>query len=691
MININLSRFNKNLKEIVVEITQQWPFWMMLVVKLGFVLCYEPQIISNLFIPFIQSFSDHFDFDVYNEFFLSGKKENFPYPAMMLYFFGFLHGCFQFIFGEHLPYTTGVLIRLTLFICDFALLLSLARLLRGKIKDVVCFYWLSPAVFFMIYIHGQLDVLPMTMLFISIYFLFKDKIHYSSIFLGIAISCKINILLVLPLYAIYLLSRNTNWGLVLRHIAIVVGTFILINLPFLGSTGFLQMVFNNKEQFKIFNASITNKDYEIYLTPLFYIALLMKAWYLKGYSKDIYVSLIGFAFGIILFFVSPSPGWYFWVLPFFIFSLVKFSRNLYPLLLLFQFLIISFFLLRFNPELLSRLGEFSQYLVNINFTLMQTILVCLCVIIYRNSIQALADHKIISRPFMIGIGGDSGSGKSQISSYITDVFGHANSLILRGDDMHKWQRGHENWKKLTHLNPKANYLHDEVRYLKTLKKNKVIKRRSYDHSNGQFTSEVLIKPKSIIIFEGLHPFYLSKLRELYDLKIFIKPEPDLARHWKIVRDLTKRKYDLSKVLEQIKLREKDSLNFIYVQEKYADVVLYIYSKNKIENIGSPDENIDVRVMLKIQNKFNLEPFIELFSSNTDILVKHEYIENDYQTIEVDVSELELQDVQCASEPLMRIFDELGLGQPTWRSGLSGFLQLVFTYLILEIERDGNGI
>ncbi len=170
-------------------------------------------------------------------------------------------------------------------------------------------------------------------------------------------------------------------------------------------------------------------------------------------------------------------------------------------------------------------------------------------------------------------GGDSGAGKTTISESLSNIFTSMNSLVIRGDDMHKWQRGHKKWEEFTHLNPKANLLHEEIAMLNNLKMGKKILRKAYDHNKGTFTNALSIIPKNLIIFEGLHPFYLSRQRQLYDLKIFIKPDQDLSNHWKIIRDIDKRGYTKEKVLKNLQDREEDSKNFIESQAKYADILI----------------------------------------------------------------------------------------------------------------------
>ena len=61
---------------------------------------------------------------------------------------------------------------------------------------------------------------------------------------------------------------------------------------------------------------------------------------------------------------------------------------------------------------------------------------------------------------LINISGASGVGKTTISTIISLILSepYSNVLNICGDDLHKWERGDENWDKYTHLNPKDNNL-----------------------------------------------------------------------------------------------------------------------------------------------------------------------------------------------------------------------------------------
>lgn len=68
-------------------------------------------------------------------------------------------------------------------------------------------------------------------------------------------------------------------------------------------------------------------------------------------------------------------------------------------------------------------------------------------------------------PIAIGIAGDSATGKSTFANLIKDNIFKDNSIIIEGDNYHKWERNDKHWKQYTHLNPKANFLNVQVKDL----------------------------------------------------------------------------------------------------------------------------------------------------------------------------------------------------------------------------------
>ena len=121
------------------------------------------------------------------------------------------------------------------------------------------------------------------------------------------------------------------------------------------------------------------------------------------------------------------------------------------------------------------------------------------------------------------------------------------ATILEGDGDHKWERGNSNWQQLTHLDPKANFLHRQAEDIFMLKQGLAIDRVNYNHATGKFDLPIRIIPNDVIILAGLHPLYLPKMRKLIDLRIFIDPDIKLQLHWKITRDMRQRGHSLEKM------------------------------------------------------------------------------------------------------------------------------------------------
>ncbi|RLG93437.1 uridine kinase [Candidatus Bathyarchaeota archaeon] len=204
--------------------------------------------------------------------------------------------------------------------------------------------------------------------------------------------------------------------------------------------------------------------------------------------------------------------------------------------------------------------------------------------------------------FLVGIAGDSGSGKTTFANAIKNILGDLVSSITL-DDYHVYDR-ETRWKLgITPLHPEANNLKLISTHLMLLKKGETIKKPTYDHSTGTFGEWEEFTPTPIVIIEGLHTFY-EGLREHLDFKIFVDPARYIKRKWKIRRDVEERGYNFNKVIEEIIKREPDYKRYIDFQKIYADVVIKILPSSlpSIERIAyltlKQPELYKVRVILR---------------------------------------------------------------------------------------------
>jgi uridine kinase len=183
---------------------------------------------------------------------------------------------------------------------------------------------------------------------------------------------------------------------------------------------------------------------------------------------------------------------------------------------------------------------------------------------------------VLSTAKVIAIAGDSGSGKSHICSLIRPLFLFDKVLEFETDRYHKWERGDEHWKHVTHLHPDANYLEkleDDTFHLKI---GDAILAVDYDHTTGRFTPPESIEPKENILVCGLHTLYSKQLRTLSDLKIYVDTSDELKTEWKLRRDTEERGHSKEAVLTRIESRRTDYETHIQPQREHADLVIRFY-------------------------------------------------------------------------------------------------------------------
>ena len=94
-------------------------------------------------------------------------------------------------------------------------------------------------------------------------------------------------------------------------------------------------------------------------------------------------------------------------------------------------------------------------------------------------------YKIWRKPFLVGISGNSGVGKTTLSKNLELVFGKNSVTNVKGDGYHVWDRNRSIWDTLTHLNPRANELDELYEDIGNLMFGKKINLSNYNHETGK--------------------------------------------------------------------------------------------------------------------------------------------------------------------------------------------------------------
>ena len=203
--------------------------------------------------------------------------------------------------------------------------------------------------------------------------------------------------------------------------------------------------------------------------------------------------------------------------------------------------------------------------------------------------------KRVDHPIILGIVGDSASGKTTLSAGVAQILGEAHCTVICTDDYHRYDRAQRAVAGLSALDPRANYIDVLEQHLRLLRGGEPILKPVYDHRRGTLEPPEYIRPKDFVIAEGLLGYATRAMRDCFDVKVYLDPEEELRRRWKLHRDTTRRGYTREEVLFQLEQRQVHSQTFIHPQRTFADIVIR-FQRSKGAN-GS-DTQLDVRHILR---------------------------------------------------------------------------------------------
>lgn len=180
------------------------------------------------------------------------------------------------------------------------------------------------------------------------------------------------------------------------------------------------------------------------------------------------------------------------------------------------------------------------------------------------------------KPYIIGIAGGSGSGKSTFAMKIKESFPSDVSLIscdnyyIPHDDLPLESRAHLNYDA-----PEALEFDLMVKHLEELKSGRAALCPVYDFSLHTRTDKVSkIEPRPIILIDGILIFHNPALRECMDLKIYVETDADERILRRAKRDMQERGRDLDSVIDQYLTTVKPMHNtYVNPTKVFADIIL----------------------------------------------------------------------------------------------------------------------
>lgn len=180
------------------------------------------------------------------------------------------------------------------------------------------------------------------------------------------------------------------------------------------------------------------------------------------------------------------------------------------------------------------------------------------------------------KPYIIGIAGGSGSGKSTFAQRLKEAFPDQISLIscdnyyLPHDELPLSERAHLNYDA-----PEALEFDLMVRHLEELKNGNTALCPVYDFTLHTRSDKVTkIEPRPIILIDGILIFHDQNLRDCMDLKIYVETDADERILRRAKRDMQERGRDLDSVIDQYLTTVKPMHNtYVKPTRIFADIIL----------------------------------------------------------------------------------------------------------------------
>lgn len=654
-----------------------------LVLKFVFLFYGGSEYLERLFIPFLDLSVTHLGQNPWSLL----PSHYFPYGSVLFAILFFPKLIIYLIFGENalgLNFLSFFSVKSLLLVFDTLLLYILSQWTPQRESKLILFYWLNPILFYISYVHGQLDVFSMFFSIFAIYLLTKNKYNMSACIFAFAILCKFHTVILMPFMLAYIWNTNFRKAGV-EHIAKFILLLIAISgigfLPqFLAhNTGYISV--GSPEALSIFGTQIkVDSERVLYLGFILTTAILARLCMSTRITSEGLFFGSGVILGTLLLGTATMPGWYFWFIPFVAVFYSTRSLVFNTILIVSYVLYFTHFALQdFYPK------QYHDLLVSISFSLLQLSVLGLLLSIWVAVIRVETPLLRRTRPLLIGLAGNSGSGKNSITEVIRDLFGMSATTVVEGDDYHKWERGHTRWQDYTHLNPKANFLDDMADHTRALMTGKLVYQPHYDHSTGRFTLPRPIETSKNLIVQGLHTFYLVNLRDQFDIKIFMSPDEELRTAWKVLRDVNQRGHSLEKVITSIRSRDMDSITHISPQKKLADWIIEYKLKGKgTFNFESLKASPDFYVRHIVWNDSPVNRFIENLKKcktvTTSVEINSENIDQIIVCFDGKISKEDVKNIAEESFDHLRHLTRSNI-EPTWRSGQEGFMQLMTLSLI----------
>ncbi|MEM6802027.1 MAG: uridine kinase [Bacteroidota bacterium] len=191
----------------------------------------------------------------------------------------------------------------------------------------------------------------------------------------------------------------------------------------------------------------------------------------------------------------------------------------------------------------------------------------------------------MNKPYVLGICGGSGSGKTYLLTQLLSKLPTDKLTLVSQDNYYlpydEQDQDEEGLVNFDH--PKSIDLELLHRDMERIMSGETVNIKEYTFNNPAHTAkDISMAPAPILILEGLFIYHLPKLRDLIDLKVFVDAPEYLRLYRRLKRDEIERGYSNAAVLRDYeRFVAPMYTEFVEPTKKYCDMI--VLNVDRVDN------------------------------------------------------------------------------------------------------------